>query len=92
MRLILAGLAAAVSILTVNVESAVAQPANPHRPLLPARWRVGPGTWDCTYYSMDQCRATAHGNGGSCQPNPWYIGPRRGAKRAAELRLAAPRS
>ena len=77
MRLILAALAASVSILTVNVETAVAQPANPHRPICLRDGALGSGTWDCTYYTMAQCRATAHGAGGSCQPNPWYIGPRR---------------
>ena len=75
MRFILAALAASVSILTANVESAVAQPANPHRPYCLRDGALGPGTWDCTYYSMNQCRASAHGAGGSCQPNPWYIGP-----------------
>jgi Protein of unknown function (DUF3551) len=77
MRLILAGLAAAAAIFTANVETASAQAANPHRPYCLRDGVNGPGMWDCSYYSMDQCRATAHGNGGSCQPNPWYVGPRR---------------
>lgn len=77
MRFALAALAASVSILTVNVESTVAQPANPYRPVCLRDGALGPGTWDCTYYSMAQCLASAHGAGGSCQPNPWYVGPRR---------------
>lgn len=77
MRLLLAALAASVSILTVNIQSADAQPASSRRPYCLRDGALGPGTWDCTYTSMAQCRATQHGNGGSCQPNPWYVGPRR---------------
>jgi hypothetical protein len=75
MRLILASLAAAAAIVTANVDIASAQPGNPHRPFC-LRDSAGPGTWDCSYYSMAQCLATQHGVGGSCQPNPWYVGPR----------------
>ena len=77
MRLIFAGLAAAIAILAANVQSASAQAANPTRPYCLRDGVMGAGNWDCSYYTMDQCRATAHGNGGSCQPNPWYVGPRR---------------
>lgn len=76
MRLILASLAAAIAILTVNVESASAQAGNPTRPYCLRDGVMGGGSWDCSYYSMQQCRATASGAGGSCQPNPWYTGPR----------------
>ena len=76
MRLILAGLAAAAAIVTANVETASAQPGNPHAPYCLRDGVNGPGTWDCSYYSMNQYRASAHGVGGSCQPNPWYAGPR----------------
>ena len=76
MRLILASLAAAIAILTVNAPSASAQPGNPTRPYCLRDGVNGGGSWDCSYYSMDQCRATASGAGGSCQPNPWYQGPR----------------
>lgn len=75
MRLILASLAAAIAILTVNAESASAQ--NTTRPYCLRDGVNGPGMWDCSYYSMEQCLATSSGNGGSCQPNPWYQGPRR---------------
>jgi Protein of unknown function (DUF3551) len=75
MRLILASLAAASAILTANVEIASAQPGNPTRPVCLRDGVNGAGTWDCSYYSMAQCLATASGAGGSCQPNPWYIGP-----------------
>jgi uncharacterized protein DUF3551 len=77
MRLILASLAAVIAVLTVNAGAANAQPGNPHRPYCLRDGVNGAGTWDCSYYSMSQCRATASGAGGSCQPNPWYVGPRR---------------
>ena len=76
MRLILASLAAAITILSVNVETASAQPGNPYRPYCLRDGIGGSGSWDCSYYSMQQCLATQHGVGGSCQPNPWYQGPR----------------
>ena len=75
MRVILASLAAVIAILTVDVPSAGAQPGNPTRPYCLRDGINGAGMWDCSYYSMAQCLATAHGSGGSCQPNPWYIGP-----------------
>jgi hypothetical protein len=76
MRLILASVAAAIAILSVNVGSAAAQPGNPHRPFCLRDGIGGAGSWDCSYYSMQQCLASAHGAGGTCQPNPWYEGPR----------------
>jgi Protein of unknown function (DUF3551) len=77
MRVILASLAAAIAILTVSVsaQTASAQPGNPTRPYCLRDGINGAGMWDCSYYSMQQCLATQHGNGGSCQPNPWYTGP-----------------
>lgn len=73
---ILASLAAAVTILTVNAPTASAQPANTTRPYCLRDGVNGPGMWDCSYYSMQQCLDTASGAGGTCQPNPWYQGPR----------------
>ena len=76
MRVILASLAAAIAILTVSApQTASAQPGNPTRPYCLRDGINGAGMWDCSYYSMQQCLATASGAGGSCQPNPWYIGP-----------------
>ena len=74
MRLILASLAAAIAILSVNTDTASAQ--NTTRPYCIRDGGGSPGMWDCSYYSMNQCRASASGVGGSCQPNPWYQGPR----------------
>ena len=28
------------------------------------------GSFDCSYYTFEQCMATARGLGGRCQPNP----------------------
>ena len=29
---------------------------------------------DCSYYTMEQCRASASGRGFACDPNPYYVG------------------
>jgi Protein of unknown function (DUF3551) len=35
----------------------------------------GGGVWfDCSYYTMDQCRASASGRAAQCDPNPYYAG------------------
>lgn len=74
MRVIIATVATAAAILSADTGPAAAQ--NTTRPYCLRDGVNGQGTWDCTYYSMDQCRATASGAGGSCQPNPWYQGRR----------------
>jgi len=30
--------------------------------------------YDCSFYTMDQCRVSASGRGGSCDLNPYYAG------------------
>ena len=35
---------------------------------------AGSGYQDCSYTTMDQCRASASGRGLSCDPNPYYVG------------------
>jgi Protein of unknown function (DUF3551) len=40
--------------------------------------------YDCTYYTMAQCAASASGRGLQCNPNPYYAGataPRRHSRR-----------
>lgn len=76
MRLIFAGLAAAIAILTVNVQSASAQPGGTTRPFCIRDGIGGAGSWDCSYHTWQQCLASVQGAGGSCQANPWYEGPR----------------
>ena len=34
----------------------------------------GGGT-NCGFVTLEQCRATVHGMGGFCTPNPFYTGP-----------------
>jgi len=77
MRLLLAGLAAAIAILSFDAQPASAQPGGTSRPYCLRDGVNGGGMWDCSYMSMAQCLATAHGNGGTCTANPWYQGPRR---------------
>ena len=77
MRLILAGVAAAIALLAVDMQPAAAQ--NTTRPYCMRGGTFGAGSWDCSYYSMQQCLASASGLNGSCGPNPFYQGPRRGA-------------
>jgi len=41
------------------------------------------GATNCGFITIEQCRATVYGAGGSCVPNQFYIGPdRRPVKRA----------
>jgi hypothetical protein len=35
---------------------------------------------DCSYHTMKQCMASAHGLGGRCFQNPRWHGPRRGGR------------
>ena len=40
------------------------------------------GASNCGFVTLEQCRATAHGIGGFCEPNQFYTGPaERPAKR-----------
>jgi hypothetical protein len=75
MRLILVGLAAVMAVLAADIESAAAQ--NTTRPYCMRGGTFGPGSWDCSYYSMQQCLASASGLNGTCSENPNYQGPRR---------------
>ena len=34
----------------------------------------GGGYYDCTYYTMAQCAASASGRAAQCDPNPYYTG------------------
>jgi len=69
----------AVAILTLGIVSAAA-PARAQRydPAYPfcmyvVEWGGSP-RYDCSFYTMEQCRASASGRGGSCDPNPYYVG------------------
>ncbi len=79
MRVILAGAAAAIALLAVDMQPAAAQ--NTTRPYCMRGGVFGAGSWDCSYYSMSQCLETANGLNATCGPNPFYQGPRRGTRR-----------
>ena len=86
MRIALIGLAVITIMLPAGVELASAQP----RPWCLQTGRGGPGGGipDCTYYTLQQCRATVSGIGGYCKPNPFYDGsPIGGQPRSKRQRL-----
>ena len=76
-RFILAGLALIAAASVFDVPSADAQVSTPRNP-----WCLrdgpagGPGSWDCSYQTFQQCEASAFGAGGSCTQNPNYRGGR----------------
>ena len=48
------------------------------------------GATNCGFISIEQCRATISGAGGSCVPNQFYTGPDKGpAKRSRKYRQDA---
>jgi len=56
-------------------------PAQTYDPAFPICMRVVPSGggsyYDCTYYTMLQCAASASGRAAQCDVNPYYLGPRR---------------
>ncbi len=82
MRLVLIGLA------TVGTLAAMASPGAAQSPWGPGTFCTQPSMFsddgsfpDCRYYSYEQCRGTADGNGMSCMRNP-YAQPAAPARRA----------
>jgi hypothetical protein len=73
MRPILLGVGFVIAILAADVQPGSAAP----RPRCVRDGAFGSGTWDCTYHNLQQCLASASGNGGSCYENPNYRGPER---------------
>jgi hypothetical protein len=69
----------AVAILAIGtVFAAGAARAQKYDPAFPfcmyvVEWGGSPH-YDCSFYTMDQCRASASGRGGSCDPNPYFAG------------------
>jgi len=69
----------AVAILTIGMISAAglarAQKYDPNFPFcMQVVGLAGSGYQDCSYTTMDQCRASASGRGLTCDPNPYYVG------------------
>lgn len=76
-RIILAGLALVAAVTVFEVPSAQAQVASSRNPWCIRDGAIGGGgSWDCTYYTFEQCRRSAEGAGGSCSRNPEYRGGR----------------
>lgn len=68
MRILMIALAGFIAIAADAVLDSAANAA----PRGPRPWciRHGGGMMDCTYYTFQQCRASASGVGGTCLPNP----------------------
>jgi hypothetical protein len=85
----------ALTVLTMGMALTAGQaPAQTYDPAFPVCMYVvtwgGGGYYDCTYYTMAQCAASASGRGGTqCDPNPYYAGrmasPRRNARRYRQV-------
>ena len=69
----------ALVILTMATVLATGQvQAQTYDPAFPVCMRVVPlgggFYYDCTYYTMGQCAASASGRAAQCDPNPYYAG------------------
>src|SRR4051812_44292666 len=76
----------AVTMLTISIALAAAQArAQTYDPAFPVCMHVftrgGGAYYDCTYYAMAQCAASASGRAAQCAPNPYYIGRTTSARR-----------
>jgi uncharacterized protein DUF3551 len=64
--------AAAVIALAVVLAGVVAAPETARAQYAPwcAQYGAQTGSYDCSYYTFEQCMATVRGVGGFCQQNP----------------------
>ena len=76
MRLALIATAALVAVSTAGVGTSDAQSRGP-KPWCISGGAFGPGTLDCTYWTIKQCRDSARGAGGYCVENPEVLWARR---------------
>jgi hypothetical protein len=69
---------AASTILTIGMVSAAAtaraQTYDPNFPICMHVVQIETSFEDCTYHTMDQCRASASGRAAMCSVNPFYRG------------------
>jgi hypothetical protein len=76
----------ALTIVAVGLVWSVAETrAQTYDPAFPfcmylVTWGGG-GYYDCSYYTMGQCQASASGRTATCSPNPYYAGGVRSPKR-----------
>ena len=75
-RLILTGFALVAAVTVFEIPSAQAQVSSGRNPWCIRDGALGAGSWDCMYYTFEQCRLSAEGAGGSCSRNPEYRGGR----------------
>jgi Protein of unknown function (DUF3551) len=70
----------ALVILAIGVASAAAPArAQTYDPAYPVCMHVvswGGDNYDCSYYTLEQCRATASGRPAQCDINPYFVGAR----------------
>ena len=71
----------ALAILAIGmVWAAAPAQAQTYDPAYPVCMHVvgplGGDYYDCSFYSMNQCRATASGRPAQCDINPYYVGAR----------------
>ena len=71
MRKVLIGLAALSAATAANMGPSAAQSKGP-KPWCIANGAFGAGSMDCTYWTLQQCLASASGAGGTCRENPAY--------------------
>jgi hypothetical protein len=65
----------AIVMLLPGALAASAQTPDPYRWCADyGGWRGG-GASNCGFLTLEQCRATISGIGGTCRPNPFYTGP-----------------
>jgi hypothetical protein len=69
-----------IASLAVVFAGALAAPETAHAQYAPwcAQYGSQTGSYDCSYYTFEQCMATVRGVGGFCQQNPRgpYVDPR----------------
>jgi hypothetical protein len=72
-------------VIVLAVGASQAQTYDPAFPVCMYVVKIDGGYYDCRYYTMTQCAASASGRGLQCAPNPYYAGatasPRRNNSR-----------
>jgi len=91
--------ALALTVLTMGIALAAGQArAQTYDPAFPVCMHVipwgGGAYYDCTYYTMAQCAASASGRAAQCDLNPYYAGatasPRRNDRRYRQIGSISP--
>jgi hypothetical protein len=85
---ILAGLTILTMSMALAGGQARAQTYDPRYPVCMAVVPAKGGSvyYDCSYYTMAQCTATASGRGAQCDPNPYYAGATASSRKSGRER------